>query len=629
MPSTDQAVKPRIDLSRYELVIEGKRVKLERQPMELLIFLAERKSLLITREEIEGRLWGKDVFVDVNASINSAVRKIRQALKDDPAAPRYLETVVGKGYRFIGDVEVLGPAAPDLDLKLKPAQETAADTPPPSPRRNGPFLLALGLALAAVVGFLAVRWWREGRAFAGLHGPVRSVVVLPLENMSGDASQNFFADGMTDELTTDLAKIASLKVISRTSAMHYRGSDKSVKQIARELNVDVVIEGSVARSGDKVRITAQLIDAANDRHVWAESYEREVGDAITVQNTVALEIARQVRIRLSPSEQERLERHQSVNAAAYEAYLLGKYSQTTQSGQRLKEGLPAFQQAIALDPTYAPAYAGLADSYSLLANYGVLSPTEAFPQAEAAANKALELDPTLAEAHVALAYVEHHYNWHWAAAEQEYKTAIVLSPSYPTAHLRYAEYLSSVGRHDEAITEMRRAEGLDPLSLVNASNTGRFLYHARRYDDAIAQLKKVLDLDQGRTYARLHLAMSYEEKGMYEEARPQFKRVIEDFGGRSGPGVAHFDAVSGDRLKAKRILKQLARTAADSDWFFIAGAYAAAGEKDKAFSCLQRAYDKRDFFMVFLKVHPYMDPLRSDPRYGVLLGRVGMSIFNQ
>ena len=442
--------------------------------------------------------------------------------------------------------------------------------------------------------------------------------------MSGDATQDYFADGMTDELTTDLAKIGALTVISRTSAMHYRHTQQPLAQVARELGVDAVVEGSVVRSGNRVRITAQLIDAAHDRHLWAESYERGLDDSLSLQSSVALEIARQVRIRLTSVEEERLLGRRSVVAAAYDAYLRGRWAQSRQSPDALKEGQAAFQQAIALDPTYAPAYAGLADDYSLLANYGVLSPREAFPLAEAAAKKALELDPASPEAHTALAYPESHYTWEWALAEEEYKKAIALSPSYSTAHLRYAECLSSLGRHDEAIAEVRHAQDLDPLSLLVMDNVGRFLYLARRYDEAIPGLRRTLELDPGRVYARMHLAMCYEEKGL-PQSREEWERVQAAFGGAEGPGLAHFYARTGRGVRAREIARALTRTAGPSEWFFIAGVYAALGDKDQAFACLEKAYETHDFFLAFLKVDPYMDPLRGDERFATLLKRINLS----
>jgi len=432
MPADTQAGKARIDLASYQLSIEGRRVRLERQPLDLLIFLVQHKAQLVSREEIVEKLWGKDVFVDVDASINAAIRKIRTALRDDPANPRYLETVVGKGYRFTGEIELVAQPPPSA---VSPAGGRGPGRASHA-RWTGRRIALLSGTLILVLAAAAWGMFRWRQRQASTTRAIHSIAVLPLTNFSGDPSQDYFANGMTDEITTDLAKVASLKVISRTSAMRYQGTSKTLQQIARELKVDAVVEGSVVRSGNKVRITAQLIDAMNDRHMWAETYERDLGDVLGVQNTLALEIARQVRTQLTSSDEQRLGRNTPVNPDAYDAYLRGRYAQTSQSPEGLKAGLPAFQQAIALDPTFAPAYAGLADTYSLLANYGVLSPREAFPQAEAAARKALQFDPNSPEAHTALAYPQHHYTWQWAAAQQEYRTAIGLSPSYATAHLR-------------------------------------------------------------------------------------------------------------------------------------------------------------------------------------------------
>ena len=619
MASEIQTGGLRIDFSRYELTMNGRRIRLERQPMDLLILFVHKKGQLVSREEIIETLWGKGVFVDVDRGINSAVRKIRSALGDDPAQPHYLETIVGKGYRFIGEIEITGAPAPPVSA---PTLEfaTAPAAPTKRPRRTRRLLLAASLAVLIVAGFWAWFRWAGKSSVSGFE--MHSIAVLPLANLSGDPRQDYFADGMTEELTTDLGKISSLKVISRTSAEKYRGSRKSAPQIAQELKVEAIVEGSILRQGNRVRITTQLIDAVHDKHLWAESYERDLGDALAVQSTVALEIARQVRARLSSSEQQRLGQHGPVNPEAYDAYLRGRYSHTTQSPEALKDGLPAFQRAIELDPTYAPAYAGLADTYSLLANYGVLAPNEAFPQAEAAARKALDLDPSSSEAHTALAYPEHHYTWNWEAAELDYKTAISLAPSNANARLRYAELLSSLGRHDEAIAEMHHALDLDPLSLVYANNLGRFLYHARRYDEAIDVLTKTLAVDPGRTYAHVHLAMSYDEKHMYPEALDEFRHA---FGDKPSLGLARLYARSGNLPRARQMADLLRLRAGDSDWFFLGGVYAAIGDKDRAFACLDTAYAKHDFFLVFLKVHPWMDPLRSDPRFGSLLKKMGLA----
>lgn len=607
---------PRIDLSRYELSVGHRRVKLERQPMELLIYFAERHNQLVTRDDIVGKLWGKKAFVEIDGSINAAIRKIRSALRDDPSKPKYLETVVGKGYRLVGKIELVRSPVPPPLLLEGDGHQVARQ---PDRKARNAAIAAVGLiALLALTAWGFSRW---KMSFATVSP--RSIAVLPLTNLSGDPGQDYFAEGMTDEVTTYLATVNSLKVISRNSAVRYRASKKPVQQIAAELGVAALLDGSVVKSGDQIRVTARLIDASRDHYIWAEIYQRGVGDVVSVQSSIALEVARQVRIRLTASEQQRLERNTPINPDAYDAYLKGRYAQTTQSADALKQGLPAFQRAIVLDPTFAPAYAGLADTYSLLANYGVLGPSEAFPLAEAAARKAIELDANSAEAHTALGYPEQHYNWHWVAAEREYRTAIALSSSYSTAHLRYAEYLSSVARHEEAIGEIRRAIELDPLSPVYIGNLGRLLYHARRYDEAIDALRKTLMLDPNRTYSRLHLAMCYEQKAMYAEANKEFERVTADFGGTPGTGVAHFFATTGRLVEARQMVQILRNQASDSDWFFIAGVYAALKDNDAAFEALRKAYERHDFFLVFIKVHPYIDPLRSDPRYAQLIQRLG------
>ena len=612
------------DLQARELRKQGMQIKLQEQPFQILAFLMEHAGEVVTREQISQRLWPTDTFVDVDNSVNAAVNRLREALGDSAESPRFVETLPRRGYRFVAPVtEVKSFASSVTSVSTGAApqarpDEVLAGSSSKAARSWGKFSIALGLAVMLIA--VSVWAWEKWRAPRLSH--ITSLAVLPLENLSGDPNQEYFADGMTDELITDLGKISALQVISRTSVMHYKGTRLTLPEIARELHVDALVEGSVVRSGNKVRITAQLIQASNDRHLWADSYRRDVDDLLGVQDSVALEIARQVRIRLTASEQQRLERHRLINSAAYDAYLMGRYSLTTQSAEGIKKGLPAFQQAIALDPTYAPAYAGLADTYSLLANYFVLPPREAFPLAEAAARKALELDADSPEAHTALAYPEHHYQWDWASAEQEYKTALALNPSYATAHLRYAELLSSLGRHDEAVAEIRRARELDPLSLLMRSSVGRFLYLARRYDEAIPELKKTLELDPHRVWARLYLGKCYEAKGSYTEALNEFEQFSAAFGGAPSVALAHLYAVEGQTGKARQIVKGLRRDAGDSDWVFLSSVYAALGEKDEAFNCLEKAYQAHDFFLSFLKVDPHLDPLRSDARFVELARRI-------
>jgi len=604
-----------LDLIRYELrSADGVKVKLERQPMELLIFLVERKGRLVTREEVASRLWRDGVFVDSEPAINNAIRKIRAALHDSPDRPAHLETVVGKGYRFIGDLEIVD--ADPLPHLAKPSR------PPPAGARTGWFRrgrfwpsLAGGIVLLAAVGLTWRAPWRPAAA------PIRSLAVLPLQNLSGDPAQKYFADGMTEELTTNLARIVSLRVISRTSTTQYAETRKPMSQIAKELNVDGVIEGSVVRSGNRVRVTAQLIDARRDAHLWAQSYERDLGEMIELQDSVALDIATQVKANLSPGERGSFASHRPIKPEAYEAYLGGRNELGRQTQDAIRNSVQYFQHAIDLDPLYASAYAGLADSFSLMANYGVLPPKEVFPRAEAAARKALELDPSSAEAHASLALARHHFDWDWSGADAAYRRALELSPSFALAHVRYAEFLSNAGRHEEAIREIHRARELDPLSLVIVNNVGRVLFFARQYDDAIREMQAALALHPDRMYMRIQLGMAYEQKRMYPEAIAEFQRA-----GAGGVGLAQAYGLAGQGGAARSVLRGVEASSANGvvDWFFIAGVYTALGDKERAFAWLDKAYENRDFFMTYLNVYPFLDALHSDPRFGRLQERVGV-----
>jgi TolB-like protein/DNA-binding winged helix-turn-helix (wHTH) protein/lipoprotein NlpI len=626
------------DSRARQLRKHGHRIRLHGQPLEILGLLLERPAEVVLREELRARLWPEDTFVDFEHSLNAAVNKLREALSDDANNPRFIETVPRRGYRFIAPIERALPASvPDFTNQDAPAanqtatdllvEKPAAEDPTPSGARHlrrTVWLASTACAFLAVflVGFnaggLRQRFW-------GIPDPIgiRSLAVLPLDNLSGDKRQDYFADGMTDELTTNLAKIRSLHVISRTTMMQYRDAHKSLPQIAQELHVDAVVEGSIMRSGSTVRITAQLIDARHDRHLWAQSYEREVSEILNVQDSISMAIASAVKAELSPEEHESLARQRSVKPEAYEAYLRGRAKLGSQAQNEIKGSVQDFQRAIDLDASYAPAYSGLADSYSLMANYGALLPQEAFPPGKAAALKALSLDPLLAEAHSSLGLVKHYYEWDWQGAEREYKRAIELSPSYAIAHLRYARFLSMVARHDEAIAEIERARELDPLSLVIQSNVGTALYYARRYDAAILESRKTLEIDPNRVWARVFLAMSYEQKGMYPEAIQEEERVKAYFKGAPNVDIAHLYALSGRANEARRILKAMEKENSNAS-FFIAGGYAALGEKDRAFTWLEKAYEKRDFFLPTLAVNPWMDPLRSDPRFQDLIRRVGL-----
>jgi TolB-like protein/Flp pilus assembly protein TadD len=458
---------------------------------------------------------------------------------------------------------------------------------------------------------------------------IRSLAVLPLENLSGDPSQEYFSDGMTDELITELGQIGELRVISRTSVMTYKGARKPLPQIARELNVDAALEGTVLRSGNSVRITAQLILASNDRHLWAHSYEVGLRDIFSIQQQVARSIAEQVRIKLNPNEQTQLNRSKAVNAEAYEAYLKGRYFWNKRTTEGLKKAVDYFNQSIEKDPICAQAYSGLADSYALMGDweYGVLAPAEAFPKAKAAATRALALDNTLGEAHTSLAFVLDLFDWDWQAAEREYKQAIDLSPSYATAHQWYTWHLIVLGRNDEAIAEMRKAENLDPLSLIISADMADVLLVARRYDESIQQSRKTMEMDPGFAVSHYQLGQAFVQKHMYSEGIAEIQRAIALSGGNKTfrSSLAYAYARSGRQNEALEILSELKNRSGNGfeNAAGIALIYVGLDYTEQAMIWLEQSYKERSNPSLLMR--PWFDPLRSDPRFRRLLGRIGLS----
>ena len=612
-----------LDLGRYELRREDRSVRLEKQPMELLILLVENQGQLVTREQIVVRLWDAPAALDTERSINTAIRKIRLALRDDPDKPRFVQTVVGKGYRFISPVRVIQPERQPFQLcRRRPLLLPPCRWNQPTAR-----LTAGWRGSSLQPGPLSLRWrWRP---VSGRGGPpantIQALAVLPLQNLSGDASQDYVADGMTDELITSLAGIRSLRVISRTTAMQYRSTHRPLPGIAAELHVDAIVEGSVVRSGERVRITAQLIQARTDRHLWARSYEGSVRDLLALEREVARSIAGEVRAALTPVEQAHFAKAIPFDPEAYQAYLKGRYYWNDRTAESLKKSLALFDQAVARDPRNPLPYAGRADAYNIIGNYGLLPPMQAFPKAEEAARKALELDDSLAEAHASLGFATFHYDWDWSGAEREFRRAIELSPSYATAHQWYAEFLTASGRFDEALSQIRYAQALDPLSLPISSNVGRVLYFARRYDQAIAELQNSIELHPSYAYSRIHLGMAYEEKHMYPQALSEFKKAADLLSAKYPVGVAHVDALMGRRQDARRILQHLEGPPDEgADPFSLAGISAALGDRPKAFSLLERAYAEHSALLCFIRVSPWMDPLRADPQFARLLSRMGL-----
>jgi TolB-like protein/DNA-binding winged helix-turn-helix (wHTH) protein/Flp pilus assembly protein TadD len=633
-----------VSLQSGEVRKAGLRIRVQQQPMKLLEILLERPGEVVTREELRTRVWTDESFGDFDQAVNIAIAKLRSALGDSAENPRFIETLPKRGYRFIADVSVVDaearpkrPEPVDGDLmaavardkegdskdKLQGAGLAVATKPRPWPALRVIVVLALVLGLP-ILAFWLFRSRGHGHAPTG----IRSLAVLPLENLSADASQSYFADGMTDELITDLAQISALRVISRTSVMVYKGARKPLPQIARELNVDAVVEGTVLRSGDQVRITAQLIEASTDRHLWSQSYEGELRDSLALQNTVARAIADQIRINLTPQEQAALKNVKVVTPQAYESYLKGRYFWNKRTADGLKVALAYFNQAIEEDPKYAQAYSGLADTYALLGDwqYAVMTPKETFPKAKVAAIKALELDSALGEAHNSLAFVLDGFDWDFDAAGKEFRRAIELNPGYATAHHWYAWHLSLLGRYDEAITEMRKAENLDPLSLIINADLAELLVLAHSYDESIQQSRKTIEMDPNFALAHNQLAQAYLQKHMYVEAVAELQKAVQ-----LSPGcptcIANLGrayVLSGNRSAAEKLLSDLKKRSNPgySNASEIAMIYASLGDTDQAMNWLEKGFEER--FNPGVLLRPGFDPLRSDSRFQNLVHRIGL-----
>jgi len=456
------------------------------------------------------------------------------------------------------------------------------------------------------------------------------IAVLPLANISPDPQDEYFADGMTEELISTLSRIDGLRVIARTSVMRYKESgSKDVAEIGRELKVGTVLEGSVRKSANKLRITAQLIDVQTQEHLWSRDYDRVLQDVFAIQSDIAQQVAEALKVRLLTGEKGQIEKKATEDLEAYTLYLKGRYFWNKRTEADLNKAILYFEQAIKIDSSYALAYSGLADSYSLLANRGYLSPKEACPRAKAAATKAVEIDDMLAEAHASLAHVKMAYDWDWLVAEREFKRAIELNPSYATAHQFYARYLWEMERHDEAIAEIKRAEELDPLSLPISAGVGLALLKARRYDQAIEQLRKTQEMDPNFANAHLVLGWTYLRKGMGEQAIAELQKMITLSGDSLLAAAALVQAYAklGKRREAQKRLDQvieLSKNRPAKSSYFIAASYAELGEKDQALAWLQKAYDERNDFLLGIRSDPSFNSLRSDPRFAALLKKVGL-----
>jgi len=614
-----------IDAESYTLRRGGRVLKLERIPMEILLFLVEQRGQLVSRQQIAERIWGEKVFLDTDNSINGAIRKIRSVLKDDAEEPRFVQTVTGKGYRFVAPMDSLeppstdaAPAIPDRNLADQPAR----------PKWLMPGI-AIGMAavLAVSLGLYLERQKLPARGLASA-GRVM-LAVLPFENLTGDAGQDYFSDGFTEEMITQLGRTdpAKMGVIARTSVMVYKRNPRPLDEIGRKLGVQYVIEGSVRRDAGRVRITAQLIQMKDQTHVWAKEYDRDMRNLLVLQGEIAQEIAAETELALGGQPRANAGRRSAAlggttSYEAYDLYLKGRYFWNKRTLENFDRAAQYFQQAIGKDARYAQAYAGLADTYGLMSTWTMASQNELMPKARAAALQALKIDDTLAEAHASLALVAENFDYDWKTAEKEFQRAVDLDPDYATGRQWYAEYLSWQGRFDDALAESERAQRLDPLSLIIATDRGTLLYYARQYDRAIAECRAVLSMDPRFSLAQAFLFYALVKEGRFPEALEEVE------GGQStgeSPGAwaekAYLYGQWGRTAQAQHALAEFQQLAPQLGDRTQASVFASigAGRKDQAVALLQKAYAEHSNIVTSLKVDPRYDPLRDKPKFQELL----------
>ena len=609
-----------LDRRAYQLRYAGRPLKLERIPMEILTLLIEQKGDLVSREQIVGRVWGQGHHLDADNSINGAIRKIRQVLRDDPEQPRFIQTVTGRGYRFIAPVLEAESGAPHPE----------APPPEPPPRTRAWLARGAGLSLLLAVALAAWAVWSRSQSPRAAAGRVM-IAVLPFENLTGDPEQESFSDGLTEEMITQLGSRdpERLGVIARTSVMRYKDSQLPLDQIERELGVQYLLEGSVRRDSNEVRIAAQLIRASDQTHLWARQYDRDLTGLLTLQGEIAQQIADEILSSLghpAPAASTRPPRT-AHDYEAYDLYLKGQYFLNKRTVADLERAMGYFRQATTRDTAYARAHAALAHSYALLAAYSVRPAPGYVAAARAAALQALALDEGLPEAHTAVALIVQNHDWDWRTAELAFQRAIELNPSYATAHHWYAEHLMLRGRFDEALRESDRARQLDPLSLIIATDHGVILFNSRQYDGAIEQFRSVLELDPD--FPRAHIIqVAYVEKGMVAAALAD----LETQRPRIAPNLywaarTYIHGRSGQGAPARHALHEFLRLTEPGgvQATVLASAFAAVGDNDEALAWLEKAYADHDHGLTALKVNPGWDPLRHDPRFQSLLRRVGLA----
>ena len=619
-----------VDLRSGELRKHGLKVKLQVQPFQILTLLLERPGEVVTREELQARLWPANTFVDFDVGLNTAIKRLRDALGDTAHSPRYIETLPKRGFRFVAPVvkedSRPGSAAQDAEQALMSGLVTPASTPKRAEPKVRMLLIAISVLGAILVAVFGAKLWH--RVAGTAPHPIRSIAVLPLENLSHDQDQEYFADGMTEALVTNLGKVGELRVISRTSVMRYKGTKKPLQEIARELQVDALVEGTVTRSADRVRITANLIQAWPEKHLWADSFERELGDVLALQNDISRAIVDKIQISLTPQERTRFATARPVNPGAYEAYLEGRYFWEKFWGdpENAQNAREYYKLAIAKDPNWALPYSGLAETYAV-AGANAAIPNESCSKAKATALNAVEKDDTAAETHTILGEIEFWCEWDWAGADRELRRAIDVNPSFARAHSSYSRYLLAMGRINEALAESKRAVELDPLSSRIRWDRWLLFYYTGQYVAAEEQCRKMQEIDPTNNLGHLYCGDIALAKGDFAQAVRELQRSVTLSG--NPRAVAHLGyayAVAGRTGVALNILVQL-KTMSTRQYVhpvLVAEVCAGLGNRQEAFEWLEKAYRVRSRDLLELKYNLHLASLRSDPHFRDLLRQIGL-----
>jgi TolB-like protein/DNA-binding winged helix-turn-helix (wHTH) protein len=612
-----------VDLRSGELYRHGRKVRLEPLPFQVLTLLLEQPGQVVTREQVHRKLWATDTFVDFEAGLNTAIRKLREALGDSRENPRFIETLPRRGYRFI--VPIQRPS--DDKALMDVASLTAFSSSIPAPRGlRWRALWAAGVG-AAVIAVVLSGWRFAGRRQrlpeAVNRERIQSMAVLPFKTLTG-GSDPALELGMADALITKLGNIRQIVVRPTGSVLKYTTATDDPVAAGRELKVDAVLEGAVQRADDRIRVTARLLSVQDGRTLWGEQFDEPWTQIFTMQDSISARVVRALTLQLTGRERERLTKRDTENLDAYRAYMLGRYQWNRRNAEGIQKARDYFERAITLDPGYMLAYSGLADSYAMFPAMVGGAPKDLFERARAAALRAVQIDDTAAEPHASLGFIFVHYDFDWRGAEREFTRAFDLNPHYATAHHWYgASYLSLVGRHAEAIAEAKRAQELDPLSLVINNDVGRAYYYAHQYDHAIEQYRRTLEIDRSFLFAHVFLARAFVQKGLYEEALAELR---EGSGATVEPRatLAYTYARSGQRTQATRVLHDLLDLAQHEyvPRYHIAVVYAGLDDRNQALTWLEQAYEERDQWVCQLKVEPMFDGLRGERRFQELLNRI-------